>query len=289
MPNLAIVDSHLHLWDPRRLSYSWQRGHEILGRPYLAGDYRRACGSVEVAAMVFVECFVDRGLFEPEVRFAEEQAALDPRIKAIVAQASLEEGAAALPFIQHLKDTTPLLRGIRRIIEFEREIDFCRKPTFIQGVKLLGPVGLSFEINVNYRHLEHVLRFVELVDEVPLMLDHCGKPGIREGRLEPWRSQMRALAAHPNVMCKLSDLPVEADHRNWSETQVRPYIDVVVEAFGFERLVYGGDWPVCLQATSLPEWTSLLDRVFAGVHPRELERFYRDNAVRFYHLELPIQ
>jgi L-fuconolactonase len=287
MPDFGIVDTHLHLWDPRRLSYGWQRGYDLLARPYLIEDYSVACGHIDVAAMVFVECLVDRGLFEAEIRFVEEQALSDPRIKAIVAQVSLEEGAAVLPYLEHLKATTPLLRGIRRIVEFEPELDFCLRPAFIEGVKLLRCLGLSFEITVNYRHMEPVLRFVDRVGEIPLMLDHCGKPGIREGRLEPWRAQMRALATYPNVMCKLSDLPVEADHRDWTEAQIRPYIDAAAEAFGFKRLVYGGDWPVCLQATAISDWVGLLDRSFSGVHPRYLAQFYRDNAVDFYRLELP--
>jgi L-fuconolactonase len=286
MPDYGLIDTHLHLWDPNQLSYGWQRGNSLLARPYRVEDYRRDCASVDVTAMVFVECFADPGLFEAEVRFVEEQARSDPRVKAIVAQASLEEGERVIPFLEHLKVTTPLLRGIRRIVEFEPELDFCLKRSFIEGVKALGPLGLSFEINVNYRHMEQVLRFADQVGEIPLMLDHCGKPGIRDGLVEPWRTQMRALASLPNVMCKMSDLPVEADHARWSEEQLRPYIDAAVEAFGFERLVYGGDWPVCLQATTIPDWVSLLDRSFSGASARDLQCFYRDNAIRFYRLKV---
>ena len=286
MTKFGIVDTHLHLWDTRRLSYGWLRGNDLLNRLYLVEDYRQACADVEVAAMVFVECCVDAGFLEAEVRFVEEQAARDPRIQGIVAQARLEQGAAALPFLEQLKRSTPLLRGIRRIIERESDLDFCLRPEFIAGVRLLAPLGLSFEICVNYRHMDHLARFVELVGDVPLMLDHCGKPAVREGHLEPWRTQIRALAAHRNVMCKLSDLPVEADHRRWTEREIRPYIEAVVEAFGFERLVYGGDWPVCLQATSLLHWKQVVDRAFAGVSARDLARFYRNNAIEFYRLGL---
>jgi len=286
MPNFGIVDTHLHLWDPRRLPYAWLLGHALLNRPYLIDDYRAACGETDVAAMVFVECNIDRGHFEAEVRFVEEQAARDSRIQAIVARATLEDGADAIPFLEHLKSTTPLLRGIRRIIELESDFEFCLKPAFLEGVKLLHELDLSFDICINYRHLDRVLRFVDRIGDVRLMLDHCGKPGIRGGLLEPWRTHIRQLAVHPNVMCKLSDLPVEAYHRTWTEAQLRPYIDAVVEAFGFDRLVYGGDWPVCLQAVAFSDWVSLLDRTFAGVASRELAAFYRNNAIEFYRLDL---
>lgn len=279
MPSSGIVDTHLHLWDPRRLSYAWHGGNAVLARPYLIEDY-----PADVAAMVFVECFVDEGLFEAEVRFVEEQIARDPRIQAIVAHAKLEEGAAALPFLQHLRATTPKLRAIRRNIEAQPDLDFCLRPAFIEGVKLLPSLGLKFEITVNYRHMENVLRFVDLIGEVPVMLDHCGKPGIREGLLEPWRTQLLTLAERPNVMCKVSGLTVEAGPGSWTEDQLRPFVDATVEAFGFERLVYGSDWPVCLQATSLARWAAFLDHCFAGVSADQLRQFYRDNALDFYGL-----
>jgi L-fuconolactonase len=278
MPNFGIVDTHLHLWDPRRFSYDWVRGNSLMDRPYLTEDYRAACGDIDVTAMVFVECFVRRGQFEAEVRFVEEQALRDPRIKAIIAQASLEEAAGILPFLEHLKDTTPLLRGIRRVTALEPEFDFCLRPAFIEGVKLAGALGLSVDLCVNYRQMEHVPRLVDLVGNTALMLDHCGKPAVREGLIDPWRRQMHALAAHPNVMCKLSGLPRAADH------QIRPFIEAAVEAFGFERLVYGGDWPACLPDNSIPEWVTLLDRLFSGVSTGDLRRFYRDNAINFYRL-----
>ena len=287
VPTLGIVDTHLHLWDPRRLNYGWHGGKEILARPYLIEDYHAAVSAVDMSAMVFVECFVDDGSYESEVRFVQEQSARDARIQAIVAHANLEEGTAVLPFLEHLKATTPQLRGIRRIIEAQADLDFCLRPAFIEGVKLLSTLDLSFEICANFRHMENVLRFVDRVGgDVSLMLDHCGKPAIRDGSMEPWRTQLRALAAHPNVHCKVSGLTVEADPRSWTDEQLRPFVDAAVDAFGFERVLYGSDWPVCLQGTSIPRWISFLDGCFTGVSAADLNRFYRDNAARFYRLSL---
>jgi L-fuconolactonase len=97
---------------------------------------------------------------------------------------------------------------------------------------------------------------------------------------------MRALAAFPNVSCKLSDLPVEADRQNWTRAQIVPYVDTVIETFGFERTIYAGDWPVCTQAVSLPDWVALLDEALSGASEAELRRLYRDNATAFYRLTL---
>jgi L-fuconolactonase len=160
------------------------------------------------------------------------------------------------------------------------------KSQFIEGVRLLTDLGLTFEMTVNYRHLDAVLRFVDRVGQVPLMLDHCGKPSIRDRNLEPWRTQIRTLAAHTQVKCKLSGLLVEAG-QHWTEGQLRPYIDTVVEAFGFRRLVFGSDWPVCLQAGTLQQWVALLDRALSGVDSVDLKCFYRNNAIDFYRLGVP--
>jgi L-fuconolactonase len=287
MPSFPIIDTHLHLWHPQRLSYGWLTGNQLLNRPYLVEDYQQACAGVDVGAAVFLESQVDPGLLEEEVRFVEEQGGRDPRVKGLVAQARLEDGAHVLPFLEGLRRSTPLLRGIRRIIESEPELEFCLKSEFIEGVRLLAPLGLPFEITVNYRHLETLLRFVDRVGQVALILDHCGKPRIRDRELEPWRTQIRTLAAQTQVKCKLSGLMVEADHRHWSEEQLRPYIDAVVEAFGFQRLLFGSDWPVCLQAGTLPQWVALLDRALAGVDSVDLKCFYRNNAIDFYRLDVP--
>lgn len=157
MPHCPIIDTHVHFWDPQQLSYGWLLESELLNQPYLVQDYRRACGQVDVEAMVFVECAVDADLAEREVRFVETQAQRDPRIKGIVAQVSLERGDTALGYLEHLKSTTPLLRGVRRIIESEPSFAFCLQSSFVEGVKGAGQLGLSFDMTVNYRHLEMLL------------------------------------------------------------------------------------------------------------------------------------
>src|SRR5262249_53570879 len=139
---------------------------------------------------------------------------------------------------------------------------------------------------VNYTQMDFALEFLKLVPDVPIVLDHCGKPGIKGGHLELFRRHMKAVAADPNVICKLSDLPVEANWAHWTETELRPFIEVTLEAFGIPRVMYGGDWPVCLQATTLKRWVEVLDRSLEGLSPPELRLFYRDNAVRCYRLKL---
>ncbi len=286
MPNFPIVDAHLHIWDPGRIRIGWQAGNDALGRPLLPADYVRDCGPVEVEAMVFVECFVDQGEFLKEVAFVEEYAKAEPRIKAIVAQAPVETGHDMRPFLDRLADRHPAVHGIRRLIEFQADEDFCLRPGFIDGVKLLSEYGLSFDVNIHHTQAAKAAEFVEQVPETVMILDHCGKPGIKDGEISEWKKNLQRMAENPNLFCKLSDLPVEADHARWTEDELKPYIDAVVDIFGFERLIYAGDWPVCTQATTLSRWVDLLDSHFDGVSEAELRKFYRVNANRVYRLGL---
>ena len=281
---MRIIDTHLHLWDPRQLRYSWLGGIGMLNRPCLADDYRRAGAGLDIEAMVFMECVADAGQFETEVRFVEQQAKNDPRIKAIVAQADLAQGSRVAQSLERLQATTPLLRGIRQNIEAQPDPEFCLRPAFIAGVRSLASLNLHFEICANFRHMRAVLGFARQVPEVRLMLDHCGKPDIRGRQIEPWRSEMRALAALPDVCCKISGLMTEADLERWKDEDILPYIDAAIDTFGFERIVFGSDWPVCLLAGTLERWMRLLDRALQGVPQADLDRFYRLNTLDFYRL-----
>jgi L-fuconolactonase len=289
MPSFPIIDTHLHLWDPNRISYSWQSGNPLFNRPYLIEDYAQASRGLDIEAMVFVECHIDDaagvGQYIKEIEFVEEQVKRDRRIGGIVAKAPLERGAHVVPLLDEMLARFPRLRGIRRIPEFEPDPGaFMLDAAFIEGVQLLPRFGLHFELNVNYTQMDAALKFLRRVPDVPIVLDHCGKPGIKGSHIEVFRRHMRAVAAHPNVVCKLSDLPVEAEWSSWTEMDLRPFIDATLEAFGIDRVMYGGDWPVCLQATSLQRWIEVLDRALSGLPEQQLRLFYRDNAARFYRL-----
>jgi L-fuconolactonase len=291
MPSVPIIDTHLHLWDPTRISYAWQKDNTLLNRPYEIEDYQRDSQGIAVEAMVFVECHVDdgpgSGQYIKELEFVEEQAKRDPRIRGIVAKAPLERGREVAPLLEEMVSRFPRLRGIRRITEFEPDPrGFMLDPQFVDGVRLLKGLKLHFELNVNYTQMGAALEFLDQVPDVPIILDHCGKPGIKGGHIDIFRLQVKAAAAHPNVVCKLSDLPVEANWAHWTEADLRPFIDATLDAFGTNRVIYGGDWPVCLQATSLQRWIDVLDNALAGLSTQELKMIYRDNARRVYRLIL---
>lgn len=285
MPDFPIVDAHLHIWDPREIRIGWQAGNDAMRRVFDIGDYAEQTKGIDIAAMVFVECFVDRGEFLNEVRYVERAAKVDPRLKGIVAQAALDDGEDARPFLDHLRDRHPMVKGIRRMIEFQPDPDFALRPDFQAGVRMLRDYDFSFEVNVHHSQMDKAVALSRAVEGVRLVLNHAGKPPIRDRLREPWAGYLRAFAENPETWCKLSDLPVEADHAIWTGDDLRFYIDEVVEVFGFKRMIFAFDWPVCTQAVTPRRWIDLLDRHFAGVAEEDLRAFYAGNAKRVYRLD----
>ena len=285
MPEFGIIDSHLHLWDPGRLPYPWLDSVPALRRPFLRDDFDAATAGIALEAMVFVQCEVAFDAFEAEAEFVAAEALADPRIKGLVAWAPLEKGRAVEADLASLSRHA-ILRGIRRIIQFEPDLDFCLRPDFVEGVRTLADFGLTFDICVDRRHLANTIRFAAQVPDVPMVLDHIGKPDIRSGTFEPWRNELRTLASLPHIHCKISGVATEADHAAWREDDLRRYIDAAIETFGFDRVMFGGDWPVATQAIAYRDWVGLLDRALAGVPEQDRRKLWRDNARAFYRLDL---
>ncbi|WP_395820933.1 amidohydrolase family protein [Devosia sp.] len=292
MPNFPIIDTHLHVWDQTRLKYSAFDGHPLFGKPYHVEDYRKACGNLEVEAMVFLECYADfwegGGQYIEEIEFVEDEQKRDPGIKAIIPMAPLEWGNKVEPMLRQMRDHHPSVRGIRRIMEFDADPRaLTMSDGFIEGVNLLGKFGWSFDINPNYTQMDFIREFATRIHGVPMILDHCGKPGIKQGKIEQFREDMQDLARHPDMWVKLSDLPPYASE-NWTEEELRPYIVATLDAFGPERTIYAGDYPILLQSLTLPRWVEVLDNAFAdlGLSETEIRKIYRDNANAFYRLGL---
>jgi L-fuconolactonase len=283
MPNFPLIDTHVHLWDPARLRYAWLAGEPALNRPFLIDDYRQACGSVPVAKLVFVQCECDPAQSEQEAAWVSEVAAFDPRLRGIVAQAPLENGDAVEARLVRLA-ANPLVKGVRRLLQAEADDAFCLRPDFVRGVKRLPHFGFSFDLCVYHRQLPAVIRLVRQCPQVRFVLDHAGKPGIKAGLLEPWRAELRELARLPNVSCKLSGLATEADPAQWTPADLRPYLDHVLECFGPDRVMFGGDWPVSSLATDYPRWVATVDEALRGCTPDELHRIYVRNAEAFYRI-----
>ena len=284
MISFPIVDSHVHLFDTERLRYPWLATVPKINKPFLPADYDRLGGGVNVDKIVFAEVAVEDGLHVDEVAFVTELAQEEPRIQGVIAAAALEQGDAITPTLERLCEFK-LTRGIRRLIEPQPDIEFCLQPKFIEGVKLLPKYGLTFDICIQQYQLHNVLEFVRRCPEVEMVLDHIGKPDIRYDAIEPWWSQIRQLAELPNVMCKISGVVSEADHDRWRPEQLNPYLCRIIDVFGFDRIMFGSDWPVSELTHAFAHWVDMLDRLTASCSDEERRKFFRDNAIRFYRLD----
>ncbi len=283
MEKFPIVDTHVHLWHPKQLRYPWLAEVPTLNRAYLLKDYIAAYGALEIESIVFVQCDThpDDGL--KETAWVTSLAAVDPRIQGIVAWAPLEEGAQVAPFVEKLAENR-LVKGIRRLIQSE-SVDFCVQPNFVSGVKTLSRYGLSFDLCIFHPQLANAIRLVEQCPHVQFILDHIGKPDIKNQLFAPWKQEIETLAGFPNVHCKISGLVTEADLETWTPADLQPYIEHIITSFGFDRVIYGSDWPVSTQASDYPRWVQTLKDAVSGCTSEELRNLFRDNAIKFYKLD----
>lgn len=283
MPHFPIVDTHLHLWDPGRLRYPWIDNIPLLNRAYLLEDYKKACGPVRIEKMVFLQCECIPDQFLQEAEWITSLAQQDPRIQGIVPWAPLEKGEAARPALEKLAQNR-LIKGIRRIIQFEPDQSFCLQPDFVKGVQMLADYNFSFDICISHGQMANTIQFVRQCPNVKFILDHIGKPDIKNHLLDPWRAEIKTLSEMPNVWCKVSGMVTEADHKTWTKEDLKPYVDHVIDCFGFDRAVYGGDWPVSYQAAEYPQWVETLAWAVSGASEVEKRKLFHDNAVAFYRL-----
>jgi L-fuconolactonase len=283
MPDFPIVDSHVHLADPQRFGYAWTRNAPSLNRTVLPADLSKAAAPVEVDTIVFVEVDVDDPQQVAEAEWIESLAGQEPRLKGMVASLPLEQGDGVQGDLERML-RCKRLRGIRRLIQNQKDPDFCLQPKFIEGLKLLARHDLVFDICIFHHHLPNAIEMVKQCPEVRFVLDHIAKPAIKAGEFEPWGRNLKELAALPNVTCKISGVTTEADHKTWTREQLKPYIAHAIECFGFDRVMYGGDWHVLELAGTYPQWVGIVDWVIAGASAEEQRKLYRDNAIRAYRL-----
>ena len=282
---LSVVDSHVHLWDTGLLSYSWLSRNPTINRPHLLADYARATSGFRIDGMVFVQAEVDVPQAMDEARWVVGLARQDPRLKGVVAWAPLESGDACRPALEKLA-SSPLVKGIRRIIEFEPSLDFCLQSGFVKGVRMLPEFGLRFDICIKPHQMANTMALMRRCPEVPFILDHIAKPDIRGGMWEPWASRMREMASFPRCRCKISGVITEADPARWTVEGIRPYILHAIECFGPDRVLFGGDWPVVVPSARYDQWMDALLRVASELTEEERRKLFRDNAIQAYGLDL---
>jgi predicted TIM-barrel fold metal-dependent hydrolase len=279
---MKIVDTHQHLWDTDLFHYAWLQPLPSLDRSFQLRDYADATHGLEIEKTVFVECDVE----EPQV-LDEAQHVLrlahDPRnrIAGVVASGRPEKDG----FKAYLDKVSghPKLKGIRRILHTHPD-ELGQGKMFIENVALLETYGLTFDLCVLARQLPIAISLASKCPGVTFVLDHCGVPEVKDQILEPWREHIRELAKLPNVSCKVSGLVAYADPANWNAEDLRPFVEHVIESFGWDRVMFGSDWPVCNLTASYKGWVETLLSLTHGAGEANQRKLFHDNAVRIYRL-----
>ena len=277
---MKIIDSHLHFWNPQVLRYKWLESVPVLNHPFEVEDFRQATETLAIDGVVFVEADC-----APEQTVAEADwvAALPGPIKGIVAYAPLEKGAAAKAALDQLSER-PLVKGIRRLVQAE-PVGFSVQPKFIEGVQLLEDYNLAFDIGARARHLSDVVVLITACPNVRFILNHIGKPNIAQGEIANWRESMAAISGFENVDVKFSGLVTEADAAHWTLEDLRPFAEVVLEAFTPARMMFGSDWPVCTLAASYTRWFGTAQALVRSLSSDEQQQIFAGTATRAYRLD----
>jgi L-fuconolactonase len=278
---MKVIDTHAHFWDVDRIDYPWIPEGSPFDRSFHLEDYQRASAGLPIAQMVFVECDAAPGCSVAEAEWVASLAERDPRIQGIVARVALtgDDAMATLDRIAAM----PLVRGIRDNIQ-GHEPGFALQDRFVAGVREVHRRGLHFELCLKHHQLEETIELVRRCPDGQFVLDHCAKPDIQLGLRQPWRTQIREMAALPNVVCKISGLVTEADWEKWQPDDVLWYARTAAEAFGPERILFGSDWPVNEVAGGYARWFELAQALAAPWAQSDRDRFFRQNAARIYRL-----
>ncbi len=279
---MQVIDTHAHFWDVKRLRYPWIEPGSIFDRTYSLQDYQRAAAAIPVTRMIFVECDAHPSCCRREAQWVQELAGVDPRIHGIVARVPLTGNPGLAADLDALT-ALPLLKGIRDNIQ-NNPPGFATQSAFVHGVKEIARRGLHFELCLKHWQLGETLELVRQCPEARFVLDHCAKPDIRGGNREPWAAQIRAMAALPNVVCKISGLITEADWEQWRPEEILWYARHAADTFGPDRIMFGSDWPVNEAAGGYARWYRVAESLAASWSAGDQERFFCRNAERAYRL-----
>jgi predicted TIM-barrel fold metal-dependent hydrolase len=284
MRDLPIVDAHVHLWELPQFPRPWLKTLPALNRPFGLADYQQQTRGLPITGMVYVETDVAPSHALLEAQWAVSLAQTDARLQGVVAAAPVERGLQVRPYLEALAALGPLVKGVRRNLQGELDPNFCLREDFVTGVRLLGAFGFSFDLCIRHDQLPMVTSLVGECPDILFVLDHLGKPAIRDGRLEPWHDQVAALAALPNVVCKLSGLVTEADWNGWRSDDLAPYIAQALTVFGPSRVLFASDWPVLTLASTYQHWIETLNTVTGHLNANDLRLLWSENACHWYRL-----
>jgi L-fuconolactonase len=279
---MSRVDAHHHVWDLGVREQSWMAGSAMdpIRRDFLIDDLAPLAAAADVTQTVLVQT-VGLAAETPEFLAIAESNDL---VAGVVGWVDLtaDDVEHALTGLLNRPDGQ-WLKGIRHQVHDEPDVEWLNRPDVRRGLAVVAEAGLVYDLLTKTPHLPAALDTVRALPELTFVVDHISKPEIG-GDLEPWASGIRALAAEPNVTCKLSGMVTEASWTDWKVTDLKPYADVVLEAFGPARVMFGSDWPVCLLAATYAEVVQAAEDLTTGLAPVDRDQIFGQTARRTYHL-----
>ncbi len=273
------IDAHHHLWRYKAADFPWMgEGMEVLRRDYLTNDLEEVAHGAGVSGTIAVQA---RQSIE-ETEWLSDLASRSPLIQGVVGWAPLVDANIA-PQLERFA-TLPKIKGMRHILHDEADPLYMLREDFQRGLSLLKNYGLRYDLLIFESHLPQAIALVDRHPEQIFIVDHIAKPRIRERRLSPWRENLKELSRRENVYCKLSGVVTEAEWNCWTEEDLKPYFETVLEAFTAQRTMFGSDWPVLTLAATYERWIATVRNFIAKMSQSEQGRILAGTAVEAYGL-----
>ncbi|WP_442588743.1 amidohydrolase family protein [Pedobacter sp. AW31-3R] len=274
------IDAHQHFWNYDPLKHEWIGDDmAVIRRDFLPDQLSAVLQENHIEGCVAVQA--DQTV--EETTFLLELSDTNEFIKGVVGWVDLQSPDVA-DYLQQFS-SHPKFKGLRHVLQGEAKRDLMLSPPFLEGISKLATYDLSYDILIFADQLQFVPEFVAMFPDTRFVIDHIAKPEIKNGNISQWKKDLEGVAQHRNVSCKISGMVTEADLKNWKPADFKPYLDVVVDAFGIDRVMYGSDWPVCLAAGSYAQVFNLVSSYFRDFSTAEQELFFGGNATHFYKLD----
>lgn len=273
------IDSHQHFWKFDPVRDSWIDGTmSVIQRDFMPEDIKPLLSANGMDGCVSVQA--DQSVEENSFLLAHAEK--NDFIKGVVGWVDFQ----AEDIHERLRHYSQFkkMKGFRHVLQGEKQRDFMLRPAFRRGISALHAFGYTYDILIFPDQLKFAKKFVEGFPYQPFVIDHLAKPYIKDKKIDEWKKDIRAIAKFDNVSCKVSGMVTEADWKNWANEDFRPYLDVIVDSFGMDRLMFGSDWPVCLVAASYKKMIDVVKEYFSTFTKSEQDAFFGGNAVRFYNL-----
>ncbi len=277
-----IVDTHLHLIDRSVLRYPWLGGAPALDHDFSHEDYAVQARRAGIEAALHMEVDVDPLDIEAETRHVKALSERkDSLLRGAIASCRPEEP----DFQAYLERVlaNPFVKGFRRVLHVVPD-GLSESALFRDNIKRLGGKGLTFDLCVLPRQMKQAIALVDLAPDVQFVLDHCGVPDIKAGAEHPWREGIVEIARRPNVVGKISGVVAYADPGTWTVETIRPYVEHTLASFGWDRVVWGSDWPVCTLGGGLLAWVATTHALLEGASADERAKLLSGNAMKLWRL-----